>query len=175
MTCWFCDPRNILFLALPFLLFTPEAKLRWKMFKKNHFMLNPSNSKYAPVYLLRIIHSPLLNYKNFKSTNYILDSEISHILLLLFSPSNRHQISVVRNLLTGVVKRMFVIKCLSCNSLFRKDKKSHMFQENSIFIVKFRLKLDLNNKVKTEQSVFFLLPKKEFLNDIYMYFFVVVF
>lgn len=50
-----------------------------------------------------------------------------------------------------------------------------MFQENSIFIVKFRLKLDLNNKVKTEQSVFFLLPKKEFLNDIYMYFFVVVF
>lgn len=174
MTCWLCDPRNILFLALPFLLFTPEAKLQWKMFEKNHFRLNPSNSKYAPVYLLRIIHSPLLNYKNFKSTNYIFASEISHILLLLFSPSNRHQISVVRNLLTGVVKRMFVIKCLSCNSLFRKDKMSHMFQENSIFIVKFRLKLDLNNKVKTEQS-FFLLPKKEFLNDIYMYFVVVVF
>ena len=99
-------------------------------------------------------------------------SEISHILLLLFSPSNRHQVSVVRNLLTGIVRRMFVIKCLSCNSLFRKDKKSHMFQENSIFIVKFRLKLDLNNKVKTEQSVFFLLPKKEFLNYIYIYIYI---
>ena len=168
MICWLCDPRNILFLALPYLLFTPKAKLQWKMFKKNHFMLNPSNSKYAPVYLLRIIQSPLLNYKNFKSTNYIFASEISHILLLLFSPSNRHQISVVRNLLTGVVRRMFVIKCSSCNSLFRKDKKSHIFQENYILIVKFRLKLDLNNKVKTEQSVFFLIPKKEFLNDIYI-------
>ena len=49
-----------------------------------------------------------------------------------------------------------------------------MFQENSIFIVKFRLKLDLNNKVKTEQSVFFLLPKKEFLNYIYIYIYMYV-
>ena len=149
MICCLCDPGNILFLALPFLLFIPKAKLQWKMFKKNHFMLNPSNSKYAPVYLLRIIQSPLLNYKNFKSTNYIFASEISRILLLLFSPSNRHQISVVRNLLTVVVRRKFVIKCLSCNSLFRKDKKSHMFQEISIFIVKFKFKLDLNNKNRT--------------------------
>lgn len=30
-----------------------------------------------------------------------------------------------------------------------------MLQENSIFIVKFRPKLELNNKVKTKQSVFF--------------------
>ena len=30
-----------------------------------------------------------------------------------------------------------------------------MLQEDSIFIVKFRLKLDVNNKVKTKQSVFF--------------------
>ena len=70
------------------------------MFKKNCFMLNPSSSEYAAVYLLGIIQSPLLNYKNFKSTNCIFASEIFHILLLLFSVSNGHQINVARDLLT---------------------------------------------------------------------------
>lgn len=128
-------------------------------------MPNPSNSKYAPVYLLGIIQSSLLNYKNFKSTNYIFASEISHISCYYFSLLLKGtKFNISRDLLTGIV-RMFVIKC-SCNSLFENDRKFQVLQENPIFIVKFKLTLELNNKVKTKVC---FLSKLLFLNNFYFY------
>lgn len=133
-------------------------------------MLNPSNSKYAPVYLLGIIQSPLLNYKNFKSTNYIFASEISHIshyycsLLLKGTKFN----------ISRDIVRMFVIKC-SYNSLFENDGKFQVLQENSIFIAKFKLTLELNNTIKTKVCflskkisliIFIFIKRKDFIPNI---------